>query len=91
MLLANLGRRFDLAFAMLPLADGTFDAQEVLREPGWVPAYDVSLTPCVPQSTRPRPSSTDMKRRLRWMETSPCPPGQTIDASSRGLLALSMS
>lgn len=22
---------------------------EVLREPGWVPAYDVSLTPCVPR------------------------------------------
>jgi N-hydroxyarylamine O-acetyltransferase len=34
-------------YRLVPIAGGY--AQEVLREPGWVPAYDVSLTPCVPR------------------------------------------
>jgi len=34
-------------YRLVPIAGGF--TQEVLREPGWVPAYDVSLTPCVPR------------------------------------------
>jgi hypothetical protein len=41
-----------------------------------------SLTPCRPQSTRPRVCSTDMMRRLPTIDTSPCPPGQTTELSS---------
>jgi hypothetical protein len=50
-----------------------------------------ATTPWVPQSSRPRVCSTDMNSRLPWTETSPWPPGHTIDASSRGLRAFSMS
>ena len=38
--------------------------------------------PAMPQSMRPRVCSTDMNSRLPWTETSPWPPGQTIEASS---------
>jgi N-hydroxyarylamine O-acetyltransferase len=34
-------------YRLTPIPGGF--AQEVLREPGWVPAHDVSLTPCVPR------------------------------------------
>jgi hypothetical protein len=43
-----------------------------------------SGTPCTPQSTRPRVSSTDMKSRLPCTETSPCPPGQTTERDGTG-------
>ena len=46
------------------------------------------LTPCVPQSSRPRVCSTDITSRLPCTETSPWPPGQTIDASSLGFLGV---
>ena len=50
-----------------------------------------AVTPCTPQSSRPRVCSTDMKSRLPQIDTSPWPPGQTIDATSFGRLAFSMS
>ena len=45
----------------------------------------VSLTPCRPQSSRPRVCSTDMKRRCPHTETSPWPPGQATEVIRRGL------
>ena len=36
------------------------------------------------QSILPRVSSTDMNSRLRYTDTSPCPPGQTTDVRSVG-------
>lgn len=34
-------------YRLVPIPGGY--TQEVLREPGWVPAYDVPMTPCVPR------------------------------------------
>ena len=48
-------------------------------------------TPCVPQSMRPRVCSTDMKSRLPWIETSPCPPGQIAEPLSFGWFGRSTS
>ena len=48
-------------------------------------------TPCVPQSRRPRVCSTDMNSRLPCTDTSPWPPGHTIDAASFGFVGRSMS
>ena len=62
-----------------------------MRTPRNRSGLDVSVTPWVPQSTRPRVCSTDMKSRLPWTDMSPWPPGQTTDASSRGFFGVSMS
>src|SRR5215472_14335346 len=50
-----------------------------------------SVTPCVPQSIRPRVCSTDMNSRWPYTDMSPWPPGQTTDDSSRGFFGVSMS
>ncbi len=50
-----------------------------------------AVTPCTPQSRRPRVCSTDMNSRLPKIDTSPWPPGQTIEATSLGRRAFSMS
>src|SRR4029077_20462693 len=55
-----------------------------MRTPRKRSGLTASVTPCVPQSMRPRVSSTDMKSRLPYTDTSPWPPGQTIDAMSFG-------
>ena len=52
---------------------------------------DVSSTPCVPQSTRPRVCSTDMNSRLPWTDMSPWPPGHTTEAMSFTFFDGSMS
>ena len=62
-----------------------------MRTPRKRSALTGAWIPCVPQSRRPRVCSTDMNSRLPWIETSPCPPGQTIEAASFGLLGRSMS
>ena len=49
------------------------------------------FTPFVPESTRPRVCSTDMKSRLPCTDMSPRPPGHTTEASSRGFFGVSMS
>ena len=56
-----------------------------MRTPRKRSLLTVSVTPCRPQSSRPRVCSTDMNSRLPYTETSPWPPGQTIEASSCGL------
>ena len=56
-----------------------------MRTPRNRSALTGAVTPCVPQSIAPRVCSTDMNSRLPWIDTSPCPPGQTTDATSRGL------
>ena len=42
------------------------------------------------QSILPRVSSTDMNSRLRYTDTSPCPPGQTTDVRSFGAPGFAM-
>ncbi len=59
-----------------------------MRTPRKRSALTAGSTPCVPQSSRPRVCSTDMTSRLPCTETSPCPPGQTIEASSFGFLGV---
>ncbi len=56
-----------------------------MRTPRKRSVLTVSCTPCVPQSSRPRVSSTDMKSRFPCTETSPCPPGQAIVVRSFGV------
>ena len=62
-----------------------------MRTPRNRSALTAVCTPSVPQSRRPRVCSTDMNSRLPWIDTSPWPPGHTIDASSLGLFDASMS
>jgi hypothetical protein len=62
-----------------------------MRTPRKRSALTVASTPCVPQSTRPRVCSTDMNSRLPCTDTSPWPPGQITDASTRGFLGSSTS
>ena len=62
-----------------------------MRTPRKRSALTVSVTPSVPQSTRPRVCSTDMNSRLPYTDTSPWPPGHTTDARSRGFFGVSMS
>ncbi len=44
-----------------------------------------------PQSVRARVSSTDMKSRFPYTETSPWPPGQTTAVRIAGFAGLEMS
>jgi hypothetical protein len=62
-----------------------------MRTPRKRSLLTLSVMPCVPQSTRPRVSSTDMNSSLPRTETSPCPPGHATDPRRRGLRPFSMS
>ncbi len=55
-----------------------------MRTPRKRSGLTVSATPCVPQSTRARVSSTDTNSRRPYTDTSPWPPGHTIVPASAG-------
>ena len=54
------------------------------RGPFACPAAGVGSggNPCAPQSIRPFGISTDMNSRLPYTDTSPCPPGHTIEVTN---------
>jgi hypothetical protein len=62
-----------------------------IRTPRKRSGLAAASTPDVPQSTRPRVSSTDMKSRLPRTLTSPWPPGQASVARSVGLAGVDTS
>src|SRR5215475_15190224 len=47
--------------------------------------------PCTPQSRRPFGISTDINIKFLYTDTSPCPPGQTIEVTNWALAGLEMS
>ena len=51
----------------------------------------VSLTPCVPQSSRPGVPSPETKSRFLYTDTSLCEAGQRYADLSVGLAGLEMS
>ena len=65
--------------------------ENAFRDAGWDWGYfnepmktGYDETPCNPQSIRLLVCSTDIINKLSTIDTSPCPPGQTIDERSFG-------